>query len=120
MGREGRKKELLAAYKERAVVGGVCAIRCVPAGRTLVFPAPDPRAQRNRFDFSVSTNTCIFAALKADWALYGAGSFTFELLEELEKAPEETPRAFREELEVLCQAWRERLAEQGAQLYQTS
>lgn len=117
MARTERERALLAAYKTRKVVGGVCAIRSTQTGRTLVYAAPNPEGQRNRFRFSVSTNTCVQAVLAADWRRYGAESFTFQVLEELEREPEQTEAAFRADLEALAEIWREKLAETGTPLY---
>ena len=99
-----RKKELTAAYKSRPTEGGICAIR-------------DPRGQQNRFLFSASTGSCTFLPLQEDWSRCGASAFTFEILETLKKRPEQTDRAYREDLEVLAEAWKERLTAEGALLY---
>ena len=64
----------------------MCAIRSTQTGRTLVYAAPNPEGQRNRFRFSVSTNTCVQAVLAADWRRYGPESFTFQVLEELDSS----------------------------------
>lgn len=117
MGKSQRQKALLSAYKERPVVGGVCALRNTVTGRVFLLPAPDPRTQRNRFDFSVSTDTCIFAALLPDWKAHGGASFTFEVLEELEKQPDRTDKQFRQDLDALTALWQERLAAGGAKFY---
>lgn len=101
------------------MVGGVYAIRCAPAGRVFVYGAPNAQGQQNRFDFAVSTGTCIHAALAADWREYGSGAFSFQVLEELEKAPEQTDRDFRADLAALVDIWREKLAGEGVSLYGT-
>ena len=115
--RTERERALLEAYKTRKVVGGVCAIRNETTGRTLVYPAADPKGQHNRFRFSVSTNTCVHAALAADWRSLGPEAFSFRVLEELERGPEQTEAAFRADLETLAEIWREKLAGSGTPLY---
>ena len=55
--------------------------------------------------------------LAADWRRYGPESFTFQVLEELEREPEQTEAAFRADLEALAEIWREKLAETGTPLY---
>ena len=117
MGKTERKKELLAAYKARTVVGGVCAIRNGVTGRVLLYAAPNPEGQRNRFAFSVSTDTCIQTALAADWREHGGDSFDFQVLEELEQGAEQTDREFRADLEALAGIWREKLAGEGTVFY---
>ena len=54
MARTEPQRQLLAAYKQRPIVGGVCAIRCPAAGRTLLLAAPNPEGQRHRFAFAVA------------------------------------------------------------------
>ena len=115
MGKTQHQKELLAAYKERTVVGGVCALRSAVTGRVFLISAPDPKGQRNRFQFSVSADACMFAALLPDWRAHGGASFTFEVLEELEKKPDQPDRQFRDALDALTALWRERLAAEGGE-----
>lgn len=117
MGKTQHQKDLLAAYKERTVVGGVCALRSAVTGRVFLISAPDPKGQRNRFQFSVSADACMFAALLPDWRAHGGASFTFDVLEELEKKPDQTDRQFRDDLDALTALWRERLAAEGAEFY---
>ena len=117
MARTESQRQLLAAYKQRPIVGGVCAIRCPAAGRTLLLAAPNPEGQRNRFAFSVSTGACVHAALARDWRVFGADSFTFEVLETLERGPGQTDAAFRADLEILRDIWRDKLTAEGAALY---
>ncbi len=112
-----RKKELRAAYKSRPVTGGVYAIRNTATGRVFLYGSPDAQGQRNRFDFAVSTGTCIHAALAADWRAYGSSVFTFEVLEELEQNPDQSAQAFRADLNALVDIWREKLAAGGGDLY---
>ena len=46
-----------------------------------------------------------------------AAAFTFTQLEALEKKPDQTDRQFQEELELLRDIWRERLAAEGTEFY---
>lgn len=114
MGKTVRQKELLAQYRERKIVGGVCLIRCGASGRALLLPAVDPESQRSRFAFAVSTDSPLLPAMAQDWQAFGAASFTFEVLEELEKSPTQTDREFRADLDLLAQLWRGRL---GGEFY---
>lgn len=112
-----RKKELIAAYKAQPVEGGVCAIRNEVTGRTLLLSSPNPRAQQNRFLFSVAQNSCVFFPLQVDWTQCGPGAFSFQILETLKKDPEQTASAYREDLSLLEEAWKERLTGEGVPLY---
>ena len=114
MGKTQRQKELLAQYKEKRVVGGICSVLCIANGKKLLLPAADPESQRSRFRFAVSTSTPLLPAMAADWQVHGPGSFTFEMLEELEKGPSQTDQEFLADLKALSQLWRERL---GGEFY---
>lgn len=117
MAKTEHQKELLSAWRERTVVGGVCAIRCTETNRVLLSAVTDPAGLRNRFQFSAATGSCTFLPLSADWNQYGAASFTFTVLEELEKGADQTDAQFKADLEALAALWRERLASEGAEFY---
>ena len=117
MAKTEHQKELLSAWRERTVVGGVCAIRCTETNRVLLSAVADPAGLRNRFQFSAATGSCTFLPLSADWNQSGAGSFPFTVLEELEKGAEQTDAQFKTDLEALAALWRERLASEGAEFY---
>lgn len=117
MGKSERKRALLAEYKARPLTGGVCAIRNTATGRILLSGAVNADGYRNRFEFSVSSGSCVQPALSDDWAEYGAGSFAFQILEELKKTPEQSDKAFQKDLETLTEIWREKLEKEGVSFY---
>ncbi|HHY03981.1 MAG TPA: GIY-YIG nuclease family protein [Thermoanaerobacterales bacterium] len=104
------KKEIIKRYKERPVTGGVFRITNTQNGKYLLASDIDLRGSRNRFDFSVSTGSCINMKLQKDWDIFGAKAFVFEVLDELEKEPEQELKAFTEDLKLLEDMWRNRLA----------
>ena len=57
MAKTERQKALLSAWRERTVVGGVCAIRCTETNRVLLSAVADPSGLRNRFQFSAATGS---------------------------------------------------------------
>lgn len=63
----------------------------------------------NRFNFSVKTNSCINLKLREDWNKYGANSFTFEILEEIEMKPEIDRRQFKKQLDELADKYSEKM-----------
>ena len=69
----------------------------------------------NRFNFSVSINSCINPKLQSDWKKYGPKSFKFEILEEIEKKPELDNRQFKKQLNELAEKYIEELDKE--QLY---
>lgn len=105
-----KRRELSRAYRERPVTGGVYTITNRETGRVLLLSGLDLQGCRNRFDFSVSVGSCVQNQLKADWSTYGAKAFSFDVLEEIEKKAEQTDKEFREDISVLEELWREKLA----------
>jgi len=104
------RKELIRKYKERKVTGGVYRILNTQNGKYLLASCIDLKGDRNRFDFSVSTGSCVQLKLQKDWNQFGPKAFKFEVLDELKKDPEQDNTAFREELRLLEEMWRERLS----------
>ncbi len=117
MGKTAHQKELLAQYKERSVVGGICLVRCGGSGKAVLLPASDPGSQRSRFTFAAATNSPFLPALAADWQAFGAEDFTFEVLEELERSPAQSEQEFKADLDILAALWRDRLAGEGSIFY---
>lgn len=103
------KKLLLDSYKQREIKGGVCCIKNKSNGKMLILSAVDWKRLKNRFDFSITTKTCIFLKLKNDIEKFGYESFEFELLEEIKKKEDKTDKAFKEEVEFLEEIWKEKL-----------
>lgn len=64
---------------------------------------------QNRFNFSVKTNSCLNLKLREDWNKYGANSFTFEVLEEVEMKSEMDRRQFKKQLDELADKYSEKM-----------
>ena len=64
---------------------------------------------QNRFNFSVKTNSCLNLKLRNDWNKYGANSFTFEILEEVEMKSEMDRRQFKKQLDELADKYSEKM-----------
>lgn len=114
MDRQNRR-ELIAAYKERKVCGGVFGIRNTVTGKILLLSTTDLQGCENRFRFSQMTGSCTYSKVQKDWAQYGGQAFCFELYEALEKKETQTDRQFREDIDTLYGLWLEKL--QGQALY---
>ncbi|MGI6424222.1 MAG: GIY-YIG nuclease family protein [Tepidanaerobacteraceae bacterium] len=104
------RKDLIRKYKEREVTGGVYRILNTLNNKYLLASGIDIKGDRNRFDFSVATGSCVQMKLQKDWDTFGPKAFKFEVLDELKKEPEQDIAAFREELELFEEMWRERLS----------
>ena len=103
------KKELVSAYKERKVIGGIYAIKNTVNGKKLLLQSADLKGAENRFNFAKETGGCIHLKLQNDWGVLGAGVFEFEILDELEKKDIQTPKQFKEDLEELLEIWMEKM-----------
>lgn len=102
------KKELKEQYKSRTVIGGVYCIKCNSNGRQWIKSTMDMKGQKNRFDFSVSVNSCLEPSMRLDWSQYGAKSFSFIILEEIKKGETQTEREFADDVEALLEMWVEK------------
>ncbi|MDD5017481.1 MAG: GIY-YIG nuclease family protein [Eubacteriales bacterium] len=95
------KKEILAAYKQRKVIGGVYTITNTANGKILMLMTTDIAGSKNRFEFSQKTGSCISFQLQDDWKQFGANAFSFDILESLEKKESQTLKEFQEDLKIL-------------------
>jgi hypothetical protein len=102
------KKDLIAAYKQRAQIGGIYAVTNAQTGKSLVLASADIGGIRKRYEFSVLTGGCFHPKLQQDVDRFGSGVFSFAVLEELEKKSTQTDGEFMEDLEVLLSLWLEK------------
>jgi len=103
------KKELQDAYKQRKVIGGLCAIQNKENGKMLLAAVTNLQGYRNRFEFARESAGCIDLKLKADWELYGKDAFEFVVLEELEKNDMQTDREFNDDVKTLKEMWLDKI-----------
>jgi len=78
------KKAAIAAYKERKVIGGIYAVRCLTSGRRWIGHAANLATIQNRLWFALRLGTSPNRTLQAAWNASGAGSFEFEEVERLD------------------------------------
>lgn len=102
------KKELKEQYKNRTVIGGVYCIKCNSNGRQWIKSTMDMTGQKNRFDFSVSVDSCLEPSMRLEWTQYGAESFSFQILEEIKKGETQTEKEFADDVEALLEMWIEK------------
>lgn len=102
------KKDLIAAYKQRAQIGGIYAVTNSNTGKSLVLASADIAGIRKRYEFAEATGGCFHPKLQQDVNRFGSGAFTFAVLEELEKKPTQTDREFGDDLAVLLSLWLEK------------
>ena len=95
------KRENKEQYKNRSVIGGVYCITCTKSGRSWIKSTKDLAGQRNKFDFFTSTNLCPEPGMSSDWKQYGAESFSFSILEQLEKGESQTDKEFADDIQTM-------------------
>jgi hypothetical protein len=103
------RKQLLEAYKERKIVGGICAIKNTANGKMLLSGVTDLQGSKNRYEFSLATGSCVDFKLQKDWDTFGREAFIFEVLEELEKGETQTSKEFSDDIKILKELWIEKL-----------
>jgi hypothetical protein len=105
------KKELLAQYKEREIVGGVYAITNTLNNKLFLEATTDLQKSKNRFDFAQKTDSCVHTKLQSDWSQQGGGQFAFEVLDELKKDEAQTMEEFKVDVGVLKKMWFDKLSD---------
>ena len=106
-----KRKQAIYEYKEKKTTGGVYKITNTESKKSLIKGEIDLASMQNRFNFSVKTNSCLNLKLRNDWNKYGANSFTFEILEEVEMKSEMDRRQFKKQLDELADKYSEKMNE---------
>ena len=97
------KKDLIAAYKQRAQIGGIYAVTNSNTGKSLVLASANIEGIRKRYEFSALTGGCFHPKLMRDAETYGNDAFTFLVLETLERKDTQTDKEFANDLEMLLE-----------------
>lgn len=105
---EKTRKQIMAEYKNRAVTGGVYAVRNSQTGKTLVVGDADIKGAANRYAFAKQTGGCFHPRLRKDLGHYGKDVFSFEVLEEMEKRRDQSDVDFAADVKTLEALWREK------------
>ena len=103
---EQNKKELMNCYKNRKIIGGVYKITNSETNSYWIGSSVDIDKLINRFNFAKSTNTYFSLEMQKEWDQYGKDSFNIEILERLEKKPEQEDKDFKAEIKLLKEMWR--------------
>jgi len=101
-----RRKEIINAYKQRQLSGGIYMITNTLNGKYLIGHAANLKSVHNHFQFAVTTGSAIHPKLQRDWDELGAQAFR---LEELEQKSGQSQAEFLDDLKELEQLWRANL-----------
>lgn len=107
-----KRKELKELYKRRKVTGGVYRITCLDSSRSWLKATQNLEGQKSRFQFALANDSCLEPGMMPEWKQYGAASFTFTVLEELEKKPDQSDADFAGDIKTLLEMWQEKEAAQ--------
>ncbi|MCI8514478.1 MAG: GIY-YIG nuclease family protein [Lachnospiraceae bacterium] len=98
-----KRKELLAAYKDRCPEMGVISFRCSATDEAFITAAADIPAKFNRVRFQFSAGNCPNKRLQELWTQYGENAFELQVVQRLKyDDPKKDPT---EELEMLCELY---------------
>jgi hypothetical protein len=104
-----KRKELSNEYKSRKLRGGVYTITNTINGRYLLAFESELASALKRFNFLVATGSCVPLKMQKDWAEFGAKTFEFKVLEEIEMKPDQSQSEFTDDLKTLVEIWRQKL-----------
>lgn len=97
------KKQLKELYQNRIQVGGIYKVQC--QDQVWYRQTTNLQSAKNKFDFSVNTNVFFEMAMREAWNQYGGHSFTFEIIDQIEKKETQTAKEFAEDIDTLFQLW---------------
>lgn len=102
------KKDLKEQYKNRVIIGGIYCVKCSVTDNLWIRSTTDMQGSKNRFAFSVSTNSCPEICMIEEWKQFGANAFSFEILEEIKKKQIQTECEFLDDVNTLLDLWTEK------------
>lgn len=111
-----RRKELKRAYRKNPPAAGVYCILNTANGKMFIGSTRDLRGKLNGQRFQLEQGGHPNEALQADWNAFGAAAFTFETIDELKPAANETAVDLKE-LSALEALWLDKLRPYGERGY---
>lgn len=103
------RKKLVQRVMEIETVGAIYAIKNIENGKMLVNATAELQGTKNRFEFLKQMNDPFSMKLREDFMKFGKEAFVLEILETLEKKPEQTSEEFKEDLKSLKEMWLKKL-----------
>lgn len=107
------RRERIRDYKQSFPRLGVYAVRCSTSGAAWVGASRNVDGALNRIRFELAQGAHRDTSLAQAWRLYGAGAFTFEVLDRV-KQRDDPAFDYEAELQSLLALWRLELSSQEA------
>lgn len=108
-----RKKELKEQYKHMKPDMGIFIIRSNFNDKCYIEGTQNLRATINGTRFKLEAGVHPNRELQKEWKEHGEGSFTIEVLENLEYDKDEAKTDYTDDLALLLMVWEEKLAEKN-------
>lgn len=109
-------KKIKQEYKQQTQPHGIFQIRNNQTGKILIGSSKNLRGTWNSYRFQLKMGASMNRNLQEDWNKFGAGAFSFEVLDELE--PNDDPRYdYSDDLTLLEEMWIEKLQPFGDRGY---
>ena len=112
-----RKKELKMQYKQARPQMGIFIIRCNANNKCYIQATHDLRGVINGAKARLESGMHPYRELQMEWNDFGSGSFTIEILENLEYDKDESKTDYKEDLALLQMIWEENLAKENLVFY---
>ncbi|SNS90507.1 hypothetical protein SAMN05446037_102659 [Anaerovirgula multivorans] len=103
------RKELKEQYKNREIIGGVYRIICKENGKFWLRATKEIEVSKNRFLFSIATNSCPETCMIKEWKQFDPSAFSFEILEKIKMEETQTEIEFIEDTNILLEIWKDKL-----------
>jgi group I intron endonuclease len=110
------RAELRRAYKETPRQAGIFQIKNTQNGKILLGSSTNLHGPLNKHRFNLSIGSHDNPLLQKDWNQFGAGAFTFDILE-IVKPSDDPLFDLDDELTLLEQIWIEKLQPFGERGY---
>ena len=104
-----KRKELKAKYKDYKPDMGVYIFECIPSNKKYIGYTNDTKGTINSKLFQLQSGLLRNKQLQKDWNDYGEDNFSVKVLEYLKYDEDESKTDYSDELEILCEIWKDKL-----------
>lgn len=112
-----RRKELKELYKQMKPEMGIIIIRSKAENKCCIKASADLKSAMNSTARKLDVPCYPNKELQKAWTEQGANAFTIEILDRLEYSTDDSKSDYSEDLELLEEIWKEKLAAQGMTFY---